>query len=204
LTKNVYIGTFGSGGPFSGFDDSYLEVLANSKIIVTANPAPWEGEFRLSDPTVVCEFFLEMYWGVESYINVGATTGDFRLWEALLSGALVFVDEMAILHWMPHSFKHKKHLIVYDPTNQTEFDNLLEYYVMNEAEAEAIGRSGYEHTLAHHMTTDRVSYILDNIESKLKLQPIWRGRNLGTGARIGCTWSTELHTKKYQKAKGRL
>ena len=85
---------------------------------------------------------------------------------------LKYVDEMAILHWMPHSFKHKKHLIMYEPTNQTEFDNLLEYYVMNEAEAEAIGRSGYEHTLAHHMTTDRVSYILDNIESKLKLQPI--------------------------------
>ena len=61
LTKDVYIGTFGSGGSSSGFDESYLEVLANSKIIVTANPAPWEGEFRLSDPTVVCEFFLEMY-----------------------------------------------------------------------------------------------------------------------------------------------
>jgi len=132
-----YIGNLGSGGPTTGFDNVYLEVLANSKIIVTANPAAWEG--------------------------------DFRLWEALLSGALVFVDRMAILDWMPHSFQHEKHLIMYDPMNQTEFENLLEYYVKNEAEAEAIGLRGYEHTLAHHMTTDRVSYILNNIESKLEL-----------------------------------
>jgi len=76
---------------------------------------------------------------------------------------------MAILDWMPHSFQHKKHLIMYDPMNQTEFENLLEYYVENEAEAEAIGLRGYDHTLAHHMAEDRVSYILNNIESKLKL-----------------------------------
>jgi len=132
-----FIGNLGSQGANSGFDNRYFEVLANSKIIVTANPAGWEG--------------------------------DFRLWEALLSGALVFVDRMAILDWMPHSFQHKKHLIMYDPMNQTEFENLLEYYVENEAEAEAIGLRGYDHTLAHHMAEDRVSYILNNIESKLKL-----------------------------------
>ena len=96
-------------------------------------------------------------------------TDDFRLWEALLSGALVFVDQMAILDWMPHSFKHKEHLIFYNPTNQTEFENLLEYYVRNEAKAELIGLRGYKHTLAHHRTTDRVSYILNNIEDKLEL-----------------------------------
>ena len=96
-------------------------------------------------------------------------TDDFRLWEALLSGALVFVDQMAILDWMPHSFKHKEYLIFFDPTNQTEFENLLEYYVRNEAKAESIGLRGYKHTLAYHMTTDRVSYILNNIEDKLEL-----------------------------------
>eukprot|EP00985_Skeletonema_marinoi_P006850 scaffold2996_cov122-Skeletonema_marinoi.AAC.1 len=52
--------------------------------------------------------------------------GDFRLWEALLSGALVMVDKMAIPHWMPHPFVHKKHLIFYDTTNQSEFNSLLE------------------------------------------------------------------------------
>ncbi len=44
LTGSSYIGNHGSGGPFFGFDKNYLDVLADSKIIVTANPAPWEGE----------------------------------------------------------------------------------------------------------------------------------------------------------------
>jgi len=136
LSNHSFIGNTLSGKE-RGFEKVYFKVLANSKIIVTMNPADWEG--------------------------------DFRLWEALLSGALVFVDKMAILDWIPHPFKHKEHLIFYDPANRTEFENLLEYYVSNEAEAESIGLRGYEHTAHHHMTTDRVSYILDNIEDKLEL-----------------------------------
>ncbi len=75
---------------------------------------------------------------------------------------------MAILDWMPHPYRHGEHLVMYDPTNRTEFERLLEYYVGNEAEALAIGVRGYEHTLAHHMTSDRVSCILSSIESKLE------------------------------------
>jgi len=95
--------------------------------------------------------------------------GDFRLWEALLSGALVMVDKMAIPHWMPHPFVHKKHLIFYDTTNQSEFNSLLEYYIEHEDEARRIGEAGYNFVLDHHMSKDRVSYILDNIESRIVL-----------------------------------
>jgi len=95
--------------------------------------------------------------------------GDFRLWEALLSGALVMVDQMAIPNWMPHPFVHKKHLVFFDTRNQTEFNSLLEYYVKHEDEARQIGKAGYNFVLEHHMAKDRVSYILDNIESRLVL-----------------------------------
>jgi len=60
--------------------------------------------------------------------NPNGSEGDFRLWEALLSGALIFVDKMTTLDWLPHPFVHKKHLIFHDSTNQTEFDELLGYY----------------------------------------------------------------------------
>ena len=76
---------------------------------------------------------------------------------------------MHILEWMPHPYEHQKHLVFYDPTNEEEFHNLLEYYVTHEDEATAIGRAGYEHTLAHHMAEHRVSYIMNKVERKLKL-----------------------------------
>ncbi|KAL7533084.1 hypothetical protein ACHAWF_004330 [Thalassiosira exigua] len=93
--------------------------------------------------------------------------GDSRLWEALLSGALVFVDQMVILDLLPHPFEDGKHLIYYDPHNETAFAQLLSYYVDNEDEARAIGLAGYRHTLDYHMTTSRVTYILTTIESKI-------------------------------------
>lgn len=95
--------------------------------------------------------------------------GDFRLWEALLSGALVMVDKMVIPQWMPHPFVHKKHLVFYDTRNQSEFNSLLEYYIEHEDEARQIGEAGYNFVLEHHMSKDRVSYILDQIESRLVL-----------------------------------
>ena len=99
--------------------------------------------------------------------NPSSWEGDFRLWESLLSGALVFVDKMKILDMMPYPFEHKKHLIFYDSTNQTEFNELLSYYVEHEDEARDIAMAGYQHTLNHHMPKDRVSYILSKIEGKL-------------------------------------
>ena len=38
--------------------------------------------------------------------------GDFRLWEALSSGALVFIDEMSTP--MPHAPRDGEHIVVYD------------------------------------------------------------------------------------------
>ena len=103
--------------------------------------------------------------------------GDFRLWEALLSGALVMVDKMAIPNWMPHPFVHKKHLVFFDTRNQTEFNSLLDYYVKHEDEARRIGEAGYNFVLEHHMSKDRVSYILDSIESRIDLAPSKNGQS---------------------------
>ena len=100
--------------------------------------------------------------------NPSEWEGGFRLWEALLSGALVMVDRMAIPDFMPFPLEHGKHLVFYDSNNQTEFDELLEYYVNNEEEARQIGEVGYHYVLDHHMPKDRVSYILDKIESKME------------------------------------
>ena len=135
LEDKSFIGEVGKRGGRLGFDDNYLNHLANSKIIVTANPNEWEG--------------------------------DYRLWEALLSGSLVFVDHMVILDMLPHPFIHREHLIFYDSSNQTEFNDLLSYYVEHEEEARKIAIAGYQHTLDWHMPANRVDYILDTIKNKL-------------------------------------
>lgn len=95
--------------------------------------------------------------------------GDYRLWEAFLSGAMVMVDTLYIPAWMNNPLRDGKHLVMYDPTNRTDFMSKLRYYSdpANVAEAEAIAYEGYEFVLRHHMPVDRVEYILDKVRSKL-------------------------------------
>jgi hypothetical protein len=52
-----------------------------------------------------------------------AREGDFRLFEAMLSGALVFVDEMFAPS--PHPLRHGVHVVVYDTTDQAAFEDKL-------------------------------------------------------------------------------
>ena len=56
--EQAFIGQAGGGGAGSGWDQTYLDQLAKSKIIITANPNRWEGDFRVSswlnfDPELV-------------------------------------------------------------------------------------------------------------------------------------------------------
>ena len=109
----------------------YLSLIANASIVVTANPAQWEG--------------------------------DFRLWEALLSGACVFVDKMEILKHLPHPPVHRRHLVEYDPSDKEAFLALLQEFVEKPALARRIGRAGRHLVLTHHMPVDRADYILSHI-----------------------------------------
>jgi len=86
--------------------------------------------------------------------------GDFRLWESMLSGALVFVDHMYVMTLLPNRLEHKKHLILYNSQNQTEFNGLLHYYYTHPDEAAEIAAAGHLHTLKHHMPRHRVDWIL--------------------------------------------
>jgi len=107
-------------------NQKYFDAMRSTKILVTANPSFWEG--------------------------------DFRFFEAVASGALVFVDEMYIPH--PHPFIHGKHLIVYDNSDQQTFQNSLKYYLEHPQEARAIARAGLRHALRYHRALSRMDWIL--------------------------------------------
>lgn len=84
--------------------------------------------------------------------------GDFRTFEALASGALVFVDEMYVPH--PRPFRHGVHVIVYDNSDQADFDSKLAYYLAHPDEARAIANAGLRHALRYHRAVSRMDFVL--------------------------------------------
>ena len=91
--------------------------------------------------------------------------GDFRLWEALSTGALVFVDEMKVP--TPYPLVHNDTVIYYSAFNKPEFYDKLDYYLRERELTRAIARRGYEHALRYHRTVNTVDYILRSAHVKL-------------------------------------
>jgi len=67
-----------------------------------------------------------------SYFYFYIREGDFRLWEAMSTGALVFVDEMHTP--LPHPFLDGVHLVVYDNSDKGNFLAKLKFYLDNPAD----------------------------------------------------------------------
>lgn len=107
----------------------YFDRMYHSRIIVTGNPADWEG--------------------------------DFRLWESMASGALVFMD---VMHTpAPFPLRHGETIILYSSHNESDFLSKLDYYMKHEEEARRIARNGYLHALRYHRTVNFIDYILKTI-----------------------------------------
>lgn len=104
----------------------YFEQMYNAQIIVTVNPANWEG--------------------------------DFRLWEAMSTGALVFVDPVFVPH--PYPLKDKEHVIFFSNKDREDLFRKLDYYRANPVEARKIAVQGYLHAMKFHRTVNMVDYIL--------------------------------------------
>lgn len=110
--------------------------MYNAEVVVTANPADWEG--------------------------------DFRLWEALASGALVLVDELSTP--MPYPLVHGENVVYYTTQNKSDFLEKLDYYLNHEEERKKIAQRGYMHALRYHRTVNTVDYILRSAHVKLLQQ----------------------------------
>lgn len=107
--------------------------MYNAEVVVTANPANWEG--------------------------------DFRLWEALASGALVFVDEISTP--MPFALVSGKNVVYYSTQNKSDFLSKLNMYLSSKDDRERIAHNGYMHVLRYHRTVNFVDYILRSVHVKL-------------------------------------
>eukprot|EP00981_Chlorochromonas_danica_P006550 scaffold1431_cov167-Ochromonas_danica.AAC.10 len=104
----------------------YFQQMYNAKIIVTVNPAQWEG--------------------------------DFRLWESLSSGALVFVDPLFVPH--PFPLIHEEHVIFFSNKDKEDLFKKLDYYRNHPEEGRKIAYNGYLHAMKHHRTVNMMDYVL--------------------------------------------
>lgn len=130
----IQIGTVSECGPVgrSHIDIRYKKCLYNSRIVLHANPDPWEG--------------------------------DARTWEAVSSGALVFVDRMYAP--IKNPLIDKEHIIFYDLTDDGMkiLEQQIHYYLEREEERKRIGMNGREFVLAHHRSVDRISELISELE----------------------------------------
>jgi hypothetical protein len=98
------------------WDKGYNNLLSHTKILVTCNPATWEG-----DQVSSARLCLSMRDEALDHPPPTHTQLLLRLlqrtWEALAAGALVFVDKMLVIDKLPHPLEHKKHIIFYDLTD---------------------------------------------------------------------------------------
>lgn len=90
--------------------------------------------------------------------------GDSRLWEAMSSGCLIFVDRM--LTPIKNPLIDGEHLIYYD-LNETGLEKLYEqilYFLDNEVERINIAKEGYNFVKKYHTSIKRIDNILDEIK----------------------------------------
>ena len=116
----------------TALNKAYFEHMHNAKIIVTVNPADWEG--------------------------------DFRTWEALAAGALVFVDPLMVPY--PFPLLDGIHIVYYSIHNKTELWQKLDYYINNPVARERVAINGYLYAMKHHRTSNLIDYILRTAETK--------------------------------------
>ena len=130
----MQVGTVSDPGPVgrSGVDPRYKRCLFDSKIILHANPDPWEG--------------------------------DARTWEALASGALVFIDRMC--QPIEHPLADGEHTVFYDLTDDgmLRLEAKILYYLRRDEQRERIGRQGRQHVLKHHRSIHRIDQIIDALD----------------------------------------
>ena len=98
---------------------NYCDITTNSKIIVTACPTAYEG--------------------------------DYRLMEAMTSGALVMHNKMLL---PPEGLVDGEHWIIYE--NPVDLRNKMEYYINNIGEAARIATAGRKFVLENHRPHHRV------------------------------------------------
>ena len=124
------------------------------------------GQVNGASRRVVDRSYLEsMYQGkIVVTSNPSHWEGDFRLMEAIASGALILVDTMHVPR--PHPLVHDQHLIYYDNHNKSDLWAKLDYYRENADQARRVAITGYLHCMKYHRAVNLVDYVFRTVHLK--------------------------------------
>ena len=100
-------------------------------------------------------------------VNPSYWEGDFRLWESMSSGALVFCDHIMVPH--PYPLVDGKHIIYFNSNNQSDLWSKLDYYLSHPEESRVIAWRGYLHAMQYHRTANFIDYVLRTALTKKSL-----------------------------------
>tara|TARA_Y100000389_G_C17451862_1_gene515425 strand:- start:1011 stop:1868 length:858 start_codon:yes stop_codon:yes gene_type:complete len=87
--------------------------------------------------------------------------GDWRTWDSLSSGALVFVDIM--MTPIKNPLIDKKHVIFYNRKNLSELKEKLIFYLKNPDLCKSIAKEGCEYARKYHKPSNRIDEILSHL-----------------------------------------
>lgn len=128
------------------------------------------GQINSDSRTTVSKKYFDLMHNAQIIVTVNPSDweGDFRLWESMATGALIFVDPI----FAPHPFPliHGEHLILFSNTNKTDLWNKLDYYRANPLEARKIAINGYLHAMKHHRTVSMIDYVMRSAHTKRMIQ----------------------------------
>lgn len=92
---------------------------------------------------------------------------DFRLMEAMASGALIFVDYMYVPR--PNNLEQHKHIVYYNNNNKTDFFIQMDKYHTNSKRARRVAVAGYLHAMKYHRAVNLIDYVFRTTHLKLAM-----------------------------------
>lgn len=116
-------------------------------------------------PRISAKYMHQMY-GARIIVtsNPSAWEGDFRLMEAISSGALIFVDTMFVPR--PYHLVQNEHIVYYDSHNQSDLYYKLDLYRQYPEKARRIAIAGYLHALKYHRAVNLIDYVFRTLHLK--------------------------------------
>jgi glycosyltransferase involved in cell wall biosynthesis len=117
---------------------------------------------KIGRNTIQIQYYKKMFQSkIVINCNPSNWEGDYRLFEALSSNALVFSDIM--LTPIVNKFIDKKHLIYYNRNNLEDLKNKILFYLNNNELREQIAEEGNKYALTHHTSRNRINEIISHL-----------------------------------------
>lgn len=128
------------------------------------------GQLNTASRVTVNKKYFELMHNAQIIVTVNPSDweGDFRLWESMATGALIFVDPIFAPH--PYPIEHGKHVVFFSNSNKTDLWLKLDYYRSNPEEARRVAINGYLHAMKYHRTVNMIDFVFRSVHLKRSQQ----------------------------------